>query len=107
MAFAKISANVNGSNALVAAVPGKRIRVTSYVLLAAGTVNATFQSAANDLTGAFPLVAQAGVAAQVTPSYPGGAAKGWFETNVGEALNLSLDAGVLVAGHLSYEYANC
>lgn len=95
--FAKIDCAGNGNNTLVAAVAGKKIRVRSYVLMAGGTVNAKFQSGAsgNDLTGAFPLTAQAGISAPE-------AGDGQFETDVGSLLNLNLSGAVQVSGHLRY-----
>ncbi len=107
MAFAEISAANNGDNTIVSGVTGKRIRVTGYLLVASGAVNAKWKSAGNDLSGAIPLAAQTVLPASVTPSFPGGASKGWLETNPGEDLILNLSGATLVAGHLSYEYANC
>lgn len=103
MPFKAISVNTAADNELVAAVTGKKIRVTSYVIMAAGTVNATFKSATTALTGAFPLVAQAGISAPFCPPVASFGPNGYFETARGEALNLTLDAGTLVAGHLTYE----
>lgn len=102
---AAISASTNGSNTLVAAPAShQKIVVLGYVIIAAGTVNATFKSSTTTaLTGALPLVAQAGVSAPVTPPTPSGRPHGWFACAPGEALTLALDAGVLVAGHLVYE----
>ena len=37
--FAPISASSSGANAVVAAVTGKKVRVLSYLLVAAGAVN--------------------------------------------------------------------
>ncbi len=83
----------------------KSIRVLGYVLMSAGTVNAKFQSGASgtDLTGAFPLVAQAGISAALAPVNAGGRHDCWFETVAGALLNLNLDAGTLVVGHVTYE----
>lgn len=93
--FAKIDCSSSGDNVIVAAVPGKSIRVQNYVLIAGGTVNAKFRSDTTDLMGALPLTAQAGASF----SGAGGPA---FETAIGAALNLNLSAGVQVSGHLCY-----
>lgn len=94
---APITSAASGSNLLVAAVAGKRIRVLDYTIVAAGAVTAKFQSAANDLTGALPLPANGGASVAGAPAVP------LFETNVGEALNLNLGGAVAVAGHLTYQ----
>lgn len=92
--FASISTASSGYTSLVAAVPGKKIRVLSYVLVAAGAVTAQFASASSARTGAMPLAANGGVSAQ-SPT-------GLFETAVNEALRLNLGGAVQVSGHLSY-----
>lgn len=94
--FAQINASTSGDNTIVAAVTGKKIRVLQYVLIAAGAVNARWQSAAagSYLSGALPLAAQAGASAAF-----GG---GLFETAAGELLNLELSAAIQVSGHLTY-----
>jgi hypothetical protein len=93
---AAISASQAGSNVLVAAVPGKQIRVLQYVLVAAGAVGAEFRSgSASALTGSMPLAANGGVGVSAS-------VLGHFETALGEALTLNLSAAVSVAGHLTY-----
>lgn len=95
--YAPISvADPSGGVTLVAAVPGFEIRVVSYTLVSAGTVNVTFRSAATPLTGAMPLVANSGLA----PVAAGDSSL--FETTFGEALTLLGSAAVGVFGHLTY-----
>jgi len=101
MKYAAISASSSGSNTVVAAVTGKRIRVLSYVMVAAGDVTATWQSASNNISGGMALAANGGAAPSAGQATPGGLI-GQFETNQGEALNLNLSAAVSVAGHLTY-----
>lgn len=101
MKYAAISASSSGSNTVVAAVTGKRIRVLSYVMVAAGDVTATWQSASTNLSGGMALAANGGAAPSAGQATPGGLI-GQFETNQGEALNLNLSAAVSVAGHLTY-----
>lgn len=101
MPNAVISAASSGANTIVAAVTGCKIRVHGYVFIAADTVNATWKSNTTALSGALPLVAQAGAVAPLAPrSF--GVNEFWFETNQGEALILSLDAAKQISGHLSY-----
>lgn len=94
---AAISAGALGSNTLVAAVAGKQVVVLGYVLVAAGAVNARFQSATNDLTGLMTFAAAGND--QVAPLSP----YGYLATNAGEALNLNLSGAVAVAGYLVYK----
>jgi hypothetical protein len=95
--FAAISASSSGNNTIVAAVTDKRIRVLSAFLVAAGAVTAKFQSGASgtDLTGAASLSANGGY---VLPFNEGG----WFQTDPGTLLNLSLGGAQSVAGSVSY-----
>lgn len=96
--FAKIAAASNGDNTLVAAVTGKKIRVLSYSLSAAGAVNGKFQSGAGgtDLTGLKYFAAA--LPGATWPFNPGG----WFETASAALLNLNLSGAVAVGGELSY-----
>lgn len=96
-----ITANTSGQTQIVAAVPGRRIRVVSYVLSFSGTVNAKFQSNSTDLTGSLYGVA-AGVIPMATGESVIGGIQGQFETAPGEALNLNLSGAVAVGGHLKY-----
>lgn len=95
--FAAVSASASGNNTLVAAVPSNHIRVLSGVLMAAGTVNATFQTGAGGtpISGAMPLVANVGFTIPFNPY-------GNFETATNTLLNLSLDAAVAVTGWITY-----
>ena len=92
--YAVINESTAASNELVAAVTGKRIIVLSYTLLAGGTVNVTFQSAATAISGAMPLVANAGIAISDN--------NGLMDTVAGEALNLLSSGAIQVSGLLSY-----
>jgi hypothetical protein len=95
--FAVISASSNGNNTIVGAVALKKIRVLQWSLMASGTVNAKWQSAAGgtDKTGLYYFVANTGVSVSFAPT-------GLFETIAGELLNLNLSAGVAVGGSLVY-----
>ncbi len=94
--FVAISAEAAGDNTLVAAVPGKRLRVLKYTLLSSGFVGVKFRSGATaDLTGSMPLAANSGVGGAYCPA-------GLFETATGDPLVVNLSAGVGIAGHLTY-----
>jgi hypothetical protein len=97
--FAVISSSSSGDNQLVAAAGvGLKIKVLQYTIVAVGAVNATFRSAATAKTGAFPLVANSGIASPYVPPNAGHL----FETAANEALNLNLSAAVAVTGHITY-----
>lgn len=95
--FAPINAAGSGNNTLVAAIASKRIRVHSLWMVATGAVAATFQTGAGGtaLSGAMSLAANGGL---VLPYNE----KGWFETSIGQLLNLSLGGAVQVSGGLGY-----
>lgn len=93
--FARIDTAALGATQLVAAVAGKKLRVLNFHLIAAGAVNVSLRSAANPITGAYPLVANAGLA-------PNGGGFGLCETAAGEALNINLSAAVQVSGAIAY-----
>lgn len=96
--YATISTAASGGTDLVAA-PGAslRIRVLSYVIVAGGTVNVKFTSGTGptDITGAMPLVVNAGVAAS-SDRY------GLFATAANAKLSINLSGAVQVSGHLAY-----
>ncbi len=95
--FAKITASSSGATTLVAAVTGKKIRVTNLILIANGAVNVKFQShvTPTDLTGLLYLNSNGGFA-------PGYDKTGHFETVSGEALDINLTGSVAVGGWLKY-----
>lgn len=95
--FAIIDAASSGNNTLISAVAGKKIRVLALFLVAAGTVNVRFESGANGtaLTGQMNLVANTGFALNFNP-------EGWFETSIGDLLNMELSAAISADGALTY-----
>jgi hypothetical protein len=96
--FAAISAASAGDNTLKTAVVGKKIRVTSGLLIAAAAVDVRFESGAGGtaLSGVMSLAANAGFVLPYNPV-------GWFETAANTLLNLELGAAVQVSGHFTYE----
>lgn len=95
--FAIIDAASSGDNTLLAAVTGKKIRVTALYLVSAGTVNVRFESGAGGtaLSGQMNLVANTGFVLPFNPT-------GWFETASATLLNLELSAAVSVDGGFQY-----
>ena len=94
---AVIAASTSGNNTIVAAVPGKIIRVYQLLVVATDAVTTRWESAAGGtaLTGLMPLVASSGYAPSFCPV-------GHFETVEGELLNLELSAAVMVGGWIVY-----
>lgn len=95
--YALIDHASSGDNTLVAAVTGKKIRVHSLFLVAAGTVTVRFESGA----GGTALTGQMTLAVNNVLVLPH-SAHGWFETAAATLLNLELSAGVSVDGGLTY-----
>lgn len=95
--YAIIDAAALGDNTVVAAVTGKKIRVLSLFLVAAGAVTARFESGAGGaaLTGQMVLAANGGFSLPFNP-------EGWFETAAAALLNLELSAAVSVDGALTF-----
>jgi len=95
-----VSAALNGDNAIVAAVVGKKLRVLALDVSAAGAVNAKLRSdvgaGGSDITGLHYFAAAGGMWQMDTLGY------GWCETDAGEALNLNLSGAVAVAGVVVY-----
>lgn len=94
--YTPVNVSSSGDSELVAAVPGKRLKLISGLAVSAGTVSIKFKSASTDLTGAMPLIANSGF---VIPE----ATAGWIVTAQGEALNINLSGAVQVSGMIVYE----
>lgn len=95
---AKIDAASAGNNTLVAAVTGKKIRVTAITIVCAADVAITFQDGAGGtgLTGAMSFKANGGMDVDRTPP------NFFCETSAGNLLNMSLGGAVQVSGTLNY-----
>jgi hypothetical protein len=100
-----INAMASGANVLVAAVPGRCIRVLGFFLDASGGVTATWQDgAANNLSGPLSLVSQEPiVVAPIAPAVVG-SAYFWMQTAQGQSLVLNLSAAVAVGGVVVWDY---
>lgn len=96
--FVRFSQSTASSFDAVAAVAGLKIRVLAVELTAAGTVGVTFQSKTTPtlVSGKHSLSASLRLSMPFSPS-------GHFETVAGEALQVVLDAAILVAGHIVYQ----
>lgn len=96
--FKVITASSSGATTIVALVGGKKIRVLAWDVKVNAAVNFKWQShvTPTDLTGLYYNSAQGdGVARAFCPV-------GYFETVVGEALDINLSGAVAVGGVLTY-----
>jgi hypothetical protein len=104
MQSAPINATASGPNTVVAATPGRSIRVLGFVLDAAGVVTVTWQDgAANNLSG--PLSLPANTPSLVAPIAPPivGSPCFWMITAQGQSLVLSLSAAIAVGGVVVFD----
>lgn len=96
--FIQVNVSANGDNTLITAVPSRKIRILSALLVMEGTSSTLrFESGAGGdaLTGRIgPLLGTP----LVWPFNP----IGWFETSSGSLLNLELGATTDVDGSLVY-----
>ncbi len=94
---APISVATPGATTIVAAVPGKTIRVISAYLVVGGAVNINWQShtTTSDADGVQDFAANGGIVLPFNPI-------GWFDTVQGEALDIVTSNGSQVGGNLTY-----
>lgn len=98
-ASATVRGNANGDNEIVAAVPALRIYIVSVVIVGEGDVDMALESgtAGPDLLGPVSLAADGN--GFVIPI----AARAWYyRTDVGESLNMRLNAAVFVSCTVTY-----
>jgi hypothetical protein len=101
-----INATAAGANTLVAAVPGRRIRVLGFLLDASGGVTVTWQDITPaNLSGPLTMVSQEPVTVAPIAPAVGGSELYWMITGMSQSLVLNLSAAVAVGGVLVYDYA--
>jgi|SRR5215469_7752383 len=105
MLSAPINISTSGDNTLVAAQPGRRVRVLGFLLAGAGAVNATWKDGAGTaLSGPLALAAAGGtITAPIAPPVVGSQLF-WMATGVGQSLVLNLSAAVGVGGVVVYDF---
>lgn len=97
----------DGTTTLIPAVPGRKIRVVNYCIVAAGSSN-TFQFFSNltPLTGVMHMIKGVPVVACAGQLFPSGALM-LFQGAVGESINLTTtENNSVVGGHLTYILAD-
>jgi hypothetical protein len=91
-----------GLTTVVPAMPGRRVRVLGYVLVASAAGTIQWQDgAATALSGAMALALGQSLVAPDTSAVMG-SERGWFLTGTGQTLVLNV-AGA-AAGHLLFDY---
>ena len=84
-----------GSNSLVAAIPGARIRVLSLAVVTTAANTVTFQTNATPISAAFPLAANGGLVLPFNEH-------GHFTTLIGDPLTVNLSAATATAIQIQY-----
>jgi hypothetical protein len=92
-----VNFNTAANQQLVPAQGNSKIKVTGFLLVAAGAVVVTFQSGATPISG--PMSMATGIPLQVGAGDTYGRL---FETAPGQALNLLLGGAVQVSGFVNY-----
>lgn len=101
MAVINITGTGPGDNKeVLPAVAGQRIVVQGYALLLSAAATVTWKSATTALSGPMSSAADGGLVCPVCP-HP----MFWFQTEIGEALNIALSANVVCAGHFVFFYS--
>jgi len=96
--WAEINATSSGDTSVIAAVSGKKIRVTAITLVCSAAVGVGWKSGSNIKINAMPFAQNGGMALEfVSPAHF------FVETNAGEALIINLSVNSNVRGSLNYE----
>ena len=85
----------SGDNSLVAAVAGARYRVLSVAVVSTLANSIKFRSGTTDISGTFPLAANGGFVMPFNEH-------GWFETAVGEALQINMTVATSTGVQIQY-----
>lgn len=84
-----VNATSSGNTAAVAAQASLRIRVLAVAVISGSAITVKFQSDTTDICAGFPLAVNGGF---VLPRNQ----DGWFQTAVGEVLNINLSGNATV-----------
>jgi hypothetical protein len=103
MSFTPITATA-GSNTIVAAQSGRRVRALGYVLVASAAGTLQWQDGTGAaLSGVMTLAVGTTLVAPDTAPVAG-QPHGWFVTGQGQGLVLVLGAGAAAAGHMLFDF---
>jgi len=90
-----LNANSLGTTEIIPAQANRSIRVISVVAISTVANNIKFLSAGTDLSATFPLGANGGLVMSFNEH-------GWFQTAIGEALNINLSVATATGIQLNY-----
>lgn len=97
MQFVPVDATADGANTVIPAIPGRPIRVVSYLLMVTQPANPLIvQDDDGTLRAKFVCAANGGV------SFPGSEVGCAFESGFGKALQVVNPVGVDTYGHMAY-----
>lgn len=89
--------SASGQSEVIAAKAGAAIRVLGLAVVATTANAVKFQSASTDISATFPLGANGGLVLPYTEH-------GWFQTAVGEALNINMGTATATGVHVVFQY---
>lgn len=101
MKFAIINHNVSGDNTLIAAIPGKRIKVLQYTAGCDQNADIYFKSGNTRITGPIFFAASTSISSSYGAGTPAGLVP-LFETAPGEALVMNINGAKTIGGHITY-----
>lgn len=90
-----VGTTLSASGLVLAGVAGRKIRARKVYLNALASTNVKFQSNSSDISATFFLASNGGAVLPESDS-------GWFETGVGEALNLTMTISTSVGVQIDY-----
>ena len=90
-----LNASALGSTQILPAQTGMSIRVIDVSVVTTLANSVKFLSAAADISATFPLGANGGLVLPFNEH-------GWFQTNIGEALNINLSVATATGVHINY-----
>lgn len=96
--YAVITENTAATHEIVAAVTDRHIEVLDFLIVAAATQQANFESGTTDITGVMSMAAGVPLNGGFSPA-------GKFRTAKGEALQLTLAQGQQTSGYVVYREA--
>lgn len=89
------AASLSGSGQVITGVAGKKIKVFGLVIGVGADTNITFESNTTPISGLFPIAAKGGFTLPESES-------GWFETAIGEALNIEASIPTAIGVQVIY-----
>lgn len=102
MKTAIISASTAGNTTVIAGIPGKQIRVFSYILTSHLNNFVIWKSGSTAISGEMHMPGGGNISTYLGSNWPSGGLPA-LQTATGEALIIQLDQSHVVGGHLTYQ----